>query len=461
MQSTIPYRTLGRTGERVSAIGLGGWHLGLQRVDEQLSFRIIRTAIDRGINFLDNGWDYNDGASETRMGKALLDGYRQKVFLMTKIDGRSYAEAMRQLDQSLERLRTDCIDLVQHHEILRYDDPHRIFDEEGANRALVDGQRAGKIRYIGFTGHKDPHIHLYMLDVAREHGFLFDTVQMPLNVMDAHYRSFGTLVLPELVKQGTGVLGMKPMANGIILRSKTASPVECLRYALNLPTSVVITGVDSMKVLDQACEVARTFCPLSDPELTALLSKTAKAAARGEFEPSRPRLSSTVLRRIRHGWGRNRSGCNISCGKPAPRGMGGCRKRRRNARGGIPASRQRATEALSRGPPNKPGQYDARDADKEAPTTEEHAGGTENGVEDRTGPGAGYDDEPERVNDTGAFRNSACETTECRWPRAGTGRLRTDPAQNSGQDVERFVRAPRCQSFQTILQGISPSSLNE
>jgi len=285
MQSTIPYRTLGRTGERVSAIGLGGWHLGLERVDEQLSFQIIRTAIDRGINFLDNCWDYNDGASETRMGKALQDGYRQKVFLMTKIDGRSYAEAMRQLDQSLKRLRTDCIDLVQHHEILRYDDPHRIFDEEGANRALVDGQRAGKLRYIGFTGHKDPHIHLYMLDVAREHGFLFDTVQMPLNVMDAHYRSFGRLVLPELTKQGTGVLGMKPMANGIILKSKTVSAAECLRYALNLPTSVVITGVDSMEILDQACEAARTFRPLSDPELTALLSRTAKAAARGEFEP--------------------------------------------------------------------------------------------------------------------------------------------------------------------------------
>ena len=285
MQSTIPYRTLGRTGERVSAIGLGGWHLALERVDEQLSLRIIRTAIDRGINFLDNCWDYNDGASETRMGKALRDGYRQKVFLMTKIDGRSYAEATRQLDQSLERLETDCIDLVQHHEILRYDDPHRIFDEEGANRALVNAQRAGKIRYIGFTGHKDPHIHLYMLDVAREHGFLFDTVQMPLNVMDAHYRSFGKLVLPELVRQGIGVLGMKPMANGIILKSKTVSPVECLHYALNLPTSVVITGVDSMEMLDQACEAARTFRPLSDPELTALLSKTAKAAARGEFEP--------------------------------------------------------------------------------------------------------------------------------------------------------------------------------
>jgi aryl-alcohol dehydrogenase-like predicted oxidoreductase len=285
MQSTIPYRTLGRTGERVSAIGLGGWHLALERVDEPLSLRIIRTAIDRGINFLDNCWDYNDGASETRMGKALRDGYRQKVFLMTKIDGRSYAEATRQLDQSLERLETDCIDLVQHHEILRYDDPHRIFDEEGANRALVDAQRAGKIRYIGFTGHKDPHIHLHMLDVAREHGFLFDTVQMPLNVMDAHYRSFGKLVLPELVRQGIGVLGMKPMANGIILKSKTVSAVECLRYALNLPTSVVITGVDSMEILDQACEAARTFRPLTDPELTALLSKTAKAAARGEFEP--------------------------------------------------------------------------------------------------------------------------------------------------------------------------------
>src|SRR6202140_3451101 len=208
MQSAIPYRTLGRTGESVSAIGLGGWHLGLERVDEHLSFRIIRTAIDRGISFLDNCWDYNGGASETRMGKALRDGYRQKVFLMTKIDGRSYAEAMRQLDTSLERLQTDCIDLVQHPEILRYDDPHRVFDDEGANRALVDGQKAGKIRYIGFTGHKDPHIHLHMLDVARGHGFLFDTGQMPLNVMPAHYASLGTSVLPELLKQGTGILGM-------------------------------------------------------------------------------------------------------------------------------------------------------------------------------------------------------------------------------------------------------------
>jgi aryl-alcohol dehydrogenase-like predicted oxidoreductase len=285
VQSDIPYRALGTTGERVSAIGLGGWHLALPHVDEALSLRITRTAIDRGINFLDNCWDYNEGASEIRMGKALADGYRQRVFLMTKIDGRSKAAATRQLDESLRRLQTDRIDLVQHHEILRYDDPHRIFDEEGAHGALVDARQAGKIRYIGFTGHKDPHIHLYMLAVAREHGVRFDTVQMPLNVMDAHYRSFEQLVLPELLQDGIGVLGMKPLANGIILRSKTVSAVECLRYALNLPTSVVITGMDSMETLDQACDVARTFQPMTREEVAALLAKTERAAARGEFEP--------------------------------------------------------------------------------------------------------------------------------------------------------------------------------
>src|SRR5213596_3537523 len=172
MQSTIPYRTLGRTGVRVSAIGLGGWHLGLERVDEPLSFRIIRTAIDRGINFLDNSWDYNDGASETRMGKALRDGYRSKAFLMTKIDGRSKREAARQLEESLRRLQTDCIDLVQHHEVLRFEDPHRIFDPEGANAALLEARRAGKIRFIGFTGHKDPEVHLHTLEVARKRGFV-------------------------------------------------------------------------------------------------------------------------------------------------------------------------------------------------------------------------------------------------------------------------------------------------
>jgi aryl-alcohol dehydrogenase-like predicted oxidoreductase len=280
----MDYRTLGRTGERVSAIGLGGWHLGFASIDERLSIRIIREAIDRGVTFLDNSWDYNDGASEVRMGKALRDGYRSRAFLMTKIDGRSKAEAARQLEESLRRLATDCIDLVQHHEVIRYEDPHRIFDEEGAHAALVEARRAGKVRYIGFTGHKDPRIHLHTLEVAREHNFTFDTVQMPLNVMDAHYRSFELLVLPELVKQNIGVLGMKSLANGLILRSGAVTAPECLRYALSLPTSVVITGIESLERREQALEVARTFQPLSEAERRTLLAKTAKAASRGEFE---------------------------------------------------------------------------------------------------------------------------------------------------------------------------------
>src|SRR6185369_5953033 len=166
-----------------------------------LALKLVRTAIDGGITFMDNCWDYNAGASEIRMGKALRDGYRDRVFLMTKIDGRSKKEAARQLDESLKRLNVDMIDLVQHHEILRFEDPHRIFDDEGANAALLDAKKAGKLRYIGFTGHKDPRIHLHMLEVARENGFRFDAVQMPLNVMDAHYRSFERLVVPELVSE--------------------------------------------------------------------------------------------------------------------------------------------------------------------------------------------------------------------------------------------------------------------
>ena len=279
------YRTLGSTGEKVSAIGVGGWHLGLKTVDEQLAIRIVRSAVDRGVNFLDNCWDYNDGASELRMGKALRNGYRERAFVMTKIDGRSKKEAARQLDESLRRLGVDYIDLVQHHEIIRFDDPHRIFHPEGANAALVEARAAGKLRYIGFTGHKDPRIHLHMLEVAEENSFKFDTVQMPLNVMDAHYRSFEKLVLPELVKLQIGVLGMKSMANGILLKSQTATPIECLHYALNLPTSVVITGIDSIEILDQAFAAVESFHPLSTDEREALLAKTRDAAADGRFEP--------------------------------------------------------------------------------------------------------------------------------------------------------------------------------
>jgi len=285
VRGEMPYRTLGRTGEKVSAIGLGGWHIGLPKVDEKLAVQLVREAIDRGINFMDNCWDYNEGLSELRMGKALQGGYRQKAFLMTKIDGRTRKEALRQLNQSLERLQTDCIDLVQHHEILRFEDPNRIFAEDGAQAALLEARKAGKLRYIGFTGHKDPRIHLYMLEVARENGFTFDAVQLPLSVMDAHFRSFSKLVLPELVQEGIGVLAMKTLANGSILKSKTVTPLECLHYALNLPTSVVITGIDGMDILDQAFEAARTFKPFSDEQLRALLARTREAASRGEFEP--------------------------------------------------------------------------------------------------------------------------------------------------------------------------------
>ncbi len=323
----MPYRDLGRTGERVSAIGLGGWHLGFANLDEALVLRIVRTAIDEGITFLDNSWDYNDGRSEIRVGKALRDGYRSRAFLMTKIDGRSKKEATRQLDESLRRLQTDCIDLVQHHEVLRFEDPHRIFDDEGANAALIEARQAGKLRYIGFTGHKDPEIHLHTLRVARARGFAFDAVQMPLNVMDAHYRSFEKLVLPELVRDGIGVLGMKSLANGILLKSGTVTAPECLRYALSLPTSVLITGIESLERLDQALQVARSFQPMTADEVRELLAKTAKAASQGEFEPFKTSsifdatgASARPVRRgppapppIPSGSATSRSACRASC----------------------------------------------------------------------------------------------------------------------------------------------------
>jgi aryl-alcohol dehydrogenase-like predicted oxidoreductase len=282
-KAAMPYRTLGRTGERVSAIGLGGFHIG-QPKEEEEGIRIIRTAIDRGITFMDNSWDYHDGGSEIRMGKALADGYRQKVFLMTKVDGRTKKSCAEQIDESLKRLRTDHVDLMQFHEIIRMEDPDRIFAEGGAMEAMQEAKKAGKVRYVGFTGHKDPEIHLRMLKTAAAHDFRFDTVQMPLNVMDAHFRSFQHQVLPELVKQGIGVLGMKPMGSGVILQSKTVKPIECLHYAMSLPTSVVITGIDRMEILDQALEAARTFKPMNDQEVASLLARTAQAAASGKFE---------------------------------------------------------------------------------------------------------------------------------------------------------------------------------
>ncbi len=277
------YRTLGRTKEKVSAIGLGGHHIGRQK-DEQESIKIIRSAIDRGINFMDNSWDYHNGGSEIRMGKALQDGYRQKVLLMTKIDGRTKQSAAKQIDESLKRLQTDRIDLMQFHEVIRLEDPDRIFAPGGAAEAVLEAQKAGKVRYIGFTGHKDPMVHLRMLEIATQNGFRFDAVQMPLNVMDAHFRSFERAVLPKLVQNQIGVLGMKSMGDQIILKSNTVKPIECLHYAMNLPTSTVITGIDSMEILNQAFEAARTFKPMSQEQTAALLAKTAKVAAKGEYE---------------------------------------------------------------------------------------------------------------------------------------------------------------------------------
>ena len=283
-RASMPMRTLGRTGERVSAIGLGGFHLGKPDLPEAESVRMIRAAIEAGVNFLDNSWDYNEGRSEIRMGKALRDGYRERAFLMTKIDGQTRTAAARQIEESLLRLQTDVIDLLQFHEIIRIEDPDRIFAGRGAIEAALQARDAGTIRYIGFTGHKNPAIHLRMLETAAEHGFRFDTVQMPLNVMDAHFESFEKKVLPVLVKDGIGVLGMKPLGDRQIPASKTVSPVDCLHYAMNLPTSVVITGCDSMEVLEQALLAARTFRPMSPAEVGALLAKTARAAHAGAFE---------------------------------------------------------------------------------------------------------------------------------------------------------------------------------
>ena len=277
------YRTLGRSGEKVSLLGLGGYHIGMQP-DEQESIRIIRAAVDHGVTFMDNCWDYNDGASEVRMGKALRDGYRQKVFLMTKTDGQTKDAWDKQLHESLKRLETDVIDLIQFHEVIRPGDPDRIFGPNGAFEAALAARKAGKVRYIGFTGHKDPAIHLKMLETGFRHNFTFDSVQMPLNVLDPHYHSFAERVVPVCVQHGIGVLGMKPLADGAIPRNNVLPAIDCLHYAMNLPTSVVINGCETLERLNQGLEAVRTFKPMSKTEVAALLEKTAKVAANGGLE---------------------------------------------------------------------------------------------------------------------------------------------------------------------------------
>ncbi|MBV8882029.1 MAG: aldo/keto reductase [Planctomycetaceae bacterium] len=276
------YRPLGRTGERVSLIGLGGFHLG--DIDkEEDAIRLVRRAVDAGVTFMDNCWDYHNGVSELRMGKA-LEGVRDKVFLMTKIDGRTRPAAARQIDESLRRLKTDRLDLLQIHEVIRLEDPDRIFAEGGAIEAVEAAKKAGKTRFIGFTGHKDPVVHLRMLETAAAHGVRFDTVQMPLNVMDAHFRSFGAQVLPVLLKEGVAPLAMKSLGSGMLLGSGVASAVECLHYTMSLPVSTVITGIDSPDILQQALDAVKSFKRLTAEEVAALLKKSADAAQHGKYE---------------------------------------------------------------------------------------------------------------------------------------------------------------------------------
>ncbi len=281
----MKYRPLGRTGERVSLVGVGGFHLakpGGPSADEAV--RIIHSAIEAGINFCDNCWDYNGGESEIRLGRALADGWRDRTFLMTKIDGRTATAATTQLDESLRRLQTDHIDLLQFHEIIRMGDPEQVFAQGGALEAVLRAREQGKVRYIGFTGHKSPAIHRHMFETAERHGFHFDTVQMPLNVMDAHFDSFEQGVLPVALQHGTGVIGMKAFGDPHILNSKAATPMEMLQYPMSLPVSLQVTGIDSLPILQQALDAVRSFRPLTPQQRAELLAKTEAVARDGKTE---------------------------------------------------------------------------------------------------------------------------------------------------------------------------------
>lgn len=279
----VPYRKLGTTGEKVSLLGLGGYHIGVPE-DEAEGIGIVRMALDHGVNFLDNSWDYHQGRSEILVGKALRGGYREKAFVMTKIDGRTRESAADQLNESLARLDVEHIDLVQIHEVMYRDDPERVFAPDGAIHALIDAKAAGVVRYIGFTGHKDPDVFLRMLQWGFDHDFVFDTVQMPLNVLDHHYRSFEQRVMPVLLDNGIAVLGMKPLCDGRILETGVVTAEECWHYAMSLPTSVVITGLESMERLQVAIEAARRYRPLTDQEREELLARMAPLAADGRYE---------------------------------------------------------------------------------------------------------------------------------------------------------------------------------
>jgi aryl-alcohol dehydrogenase-like predicted oxidoreductase len=293
MQSTasaykVPHRPFGKTGADVSILGLGGYHLGSVKSQNEAN-EIVSRAIDAGVNFFDNAWEYHDGISEERLGDALR-GKRDQVIVMTKVctHGRDKSVAMQQLEQSLRRLKTDHLDVWQIHEVVYYNDPDNIFRPDGAIEALEQAKKDGKVRWVGFTGHKDPSIHLKMLS----HGFPFDTVQMPLNPFDASYRSFQQLVLPEASRQGVAVLGMKSLGGvGEMVTHGGMTPEEGLRYAMSLPVATTISGIDSLEVLEQNLAIATRFQPMTDAERQALEKRVAWSAADGRYE----RFKSTTM----------------------------------------------------------------------------------------------------------------------------------------------------------------------
>jgi len=277
----IPRRAFGRTGEYVSALGLGGYHLGSISTEKECT-RIIHEAIDAGITFMDNAWEYHDHKSEVRMGKALADR-RDRAFLMTKVctHGRDAKVAMRQLEDSLRRLKTDYLDLWQVHEVAFYNDPERHFARRGVIEALDRAKREGKVRFVGFTGHKDPAIHLAML----AYDYPFDGCQMPLNCFDATFRSFEQQVLPELLRRGIAPIGMKSMGGeGDMVKKKAVTPQEALRYAMSLPVATTISGIDSLRVLRQNIAIARGFTVMPERAMTSLRGRCADLAADGRFE---------------------------------------------------------------------------------------------------------------------------------------------------------------------------------
>ncbi|NLF26764.1 MAG: aldo/keto reductase [Clostridiales bacterium] len=276
-ESGIPFRILGATAERISIIGVGGHHIG-RPADPRVGIRIIRMAIDEGINFLDNAWCYHDGRSEEIMGQALRDGYRQRAFLMTKNHGRDAATFRKQLDESLRRLQTDYVDLLQFHEIIHEGEPDRIFSE-GAIEAAVEARTAGKIRYIGFTGHRWPHLFRQMLS----HDFAWDTLQMPVNLLDVHFRSFADEIMPIAEARNIGIIGMKGLAQARILEAGV-SVEEALGYTLSQPIATLVCGMESVEVLQQNLRIVRDWQPMERDEQARLHQRVAAAAADGHLE---------------------------------------------------------------------------------------------------------------------------------------------------------------------------------